>query len=174
MFATIALTSLVALGFVLGDARPCAAQTPSVLAGAGDDSADAPRVDRQDVPRSVGRARAPTHDVHGDAPRRRDVSVDATPWALLGSGAAIAALGAILLGVGYADLANAQRSNVSYASIADSALRAPIETAGGWIALPVGLALAGVGLALVLTERPGHPSATMRLSPMGVAIGGDF
>lgn len=161
----------IALGIAVLAPRRAHAQAPVADAAPDDQSTPAPALARHDVETDGG------DDVLTPPARhrtRRAPSFDGTPWALLGSGAAIAVLGAILLGVGYADLATASRANVSYASVADAALRVPIETAAGWVALPVGLALAGVGLALVLTQGDGHPSATMRLTPTGVAIGGDF
>ena len=71
-----------------------------------------------------------------------------TPWIVMGVGLGVAAVGAVLLGVGYADIASVQSavSGTPWSSLSGAYGRAPIETGVGGGALGLGLAAALVGV----------------------------
>jgi tetratricopeptide (TPR) repeat protein len=101
---------------------------------------------------------------------------DPAPWGVLGAGSAIAIIGAILLGVGYADIASVDGArNVPFSSVSGAYNDAPVLTGAGWGVLGVGVALAGVGLVWGLSSGSGSSDhARLRLGPTGVTVSGSF
>lgn len=101
---------------------------------------------------------------------------DPAPWIVLGVGGAVAVAGAILLGVGYANVAAVESAmNVPFSSVRDAYDSAPALTGAGWAALGVGVALAGVGLVWGLSSGGGgNDHAHLRISPTGIAVSGSF
>src|SRR5690606_31703511 len=64
----------------------------------------------------------------------------AAPWIVLGVGGAVAIVGAILLGVGYADIAAIDAArDVPFSSVSGAYDTAPVLTGTGWAALGVGV-----------------------------------
>lgn len=101
---------------------------------------------------------------------------DPAPWIVLGVGGAVAIVGAILLGVGYADIATVDGArNVPFSSVSDAYDAAPVLTGAGWGALGVGVALAGVGLVWGLSSGGSSSEhARLRLGPTGISVSGSF
>jgi hypothetical protein len=75
-------------------------------------------------------------------------SSDATPWIVMGIGLGVAAVGGVLLGVGFADLSTVQNAipGTPWSNLSGAYDRAPILTGVGGAALGVGLGVALVGL----------------------------
>lgn len=101
---------------------------------------------------------------------------DAAPWVVVGVGGAVAIAGAILLGVGYADIAAVEGArDVPFSSVSGAYDTAPVLTGTGWAALGVGVALAGVGLAWGLSSGGGASEhARLRIGPTGITLSGSF
>ena len=102
---------------------------------------------------------------------------DPAPWIVLGTGGAVAIVGAILLGVGYANIATVENaSGVPFSSVSGAYHDAPILTGAGWAALGVGVAVAGVGLVWGLTSGSGSSEqhARVRVGPTDIAVSGSF
>lgn len=112
--------------------------------------------------------------------RRRAEGAESTRtlgWGLAIAGAALAVGGAVLLGVGYADLATVDGAadGTRWVDVRDAAAQAPILTGVGWGSLGVGLALAGAGLGVALgTGSPAEEGVTVSLGPGTVVVGGRF
>jgi len=100
------------------------------------------------------------------------------PWVLIGSGAAVAIVGAVLVGVGYGDIGSVQNAadGTRYASVRDADQQAPILTGVGFAAIGVGLATAAVGVVLFATAGGGghEAQATLRIVPNGLELRGVF
>lgn len=93
---------------------------------------------------------------------------------LIGVGAGVAVVGAILVGVAFADIGSVQSaSEVPYSSVREADQRAPLESGGGWAALAVGLAVATVGI-VVLATGSGEARTTVTATPGALAISGIF
>lgn len=103
-------------------------------------------------------------------------AADPAPWIVLGVGGAVAIVGAILVGVGYADIATVDgASNVRFETVRGAYEDAPVLTGVGWAALGVGVALAGVGLVWGLTSGGSSGEhARLQLGPSGLSLTGSF
>src|SRR6185312_6914484 len=104
-------------------------------------------------------------------------SADPAPWIVLGVGGAALVVGAILLGVGYADVATVDNArNVPFASVSGAYSDAPVLTGVGWGVLGVGVGLAAIGLGWGLASSGGGASdhARLRIGPTGLSISGSF
>lgn len=103
---------------------------------------------------------------------------DPTPgWAMVGSGAAVAIVGAILIGVGAGDLAAVSSPHVgeTYAAAQSRQSSAELLTGIGGAALGVGVIAAGIGFGLALTSGAGeHASARLRVGPTSASITIEF
>jgi hypothetical protein len=101
---------------------------------------------------------------------------DPAPWIVLGVGAGVAIVGAILLGVGYGDIATVDgATGVRFATVSGAYNDAPVLTGAGWGVLGLGVALAGVGLVWGLTSGGGSSEhAQLRLGPTGITVSGSF
>jgi hypothetical protein len=107
---------------------------------------------------------------------------DATPWIVAGVGGGVAVVGAILLGVGYADIASVENAipYTPWPSVSGAYSRAPIETGVGAAALGVGLATGLVGViwgavASGSGESSSHaPERMVRVRPWGLGVEGSF
>jgi tetratricopeptide (TPR) repeat protein len=101
---------------------------------------------------------------------------DPAPWIVLGVGGAVAVAGAILLGVGYANVATVEGAmNVPFSSVRGAYDSAPALTGAGWAALGLGVALAGVGLVWGLSSGGGgNEHAHLRMGPTGISVSGSF
>lgn len=104
---------------------------------------------------------------------------DPAPWITLGVGAAVAVAGAVVLGVGFADIATVQNAadGTSLSAIRDAHDQAPVLTGVGWAAIGVGVALAAAGLIWGLSTGPAtEPRAAAWIDGQsgGVVVGGAF
>lgn len=98
-------------------------------------------------------------------------------WVLVGVGAGVAVIGAVLVGVAFADIGNVEgATGVPYSTVRDANERAPIESGVGWAALGVGVAAAAVGLVLAVTSgsMPADARASLRVGPAGLVLEGCF
>lgn len=88
-------------------------------------------------------------------------AVDPAPWITLGVGGALAIVGAILLGVGYADAATFQSAapGSMWSSVASAHDQAPVLEGTGFALLGVGVAAAAAALIWGLTASR-EPSAS--------------
>lgn len=105
---------------------------------------------------------------------------DVTPWVVLGVGAGVAVVGAILLGVGLADESRVESAALGtpWSSLSGAYERAPIETGVGIAALAAGGAAALVGLFWGVAAS-GSTSAreeplVVELGPAGLRVRGSF
>lgn len=119
----------------------------------------------------VATARTPP-PAHEDAP-------DLAPWITIGAGGALAIVGAILLGVGYADAATFQAAapGSMWSSVASAHDDAPILEGTGFALLGVGVAAAVAGLIWQLTASHGpsvSASAWLDARDGGVLVRGAF
>ena len=95
-------------------------------------------------------------------------SPDLAPWITLGVGGALVIVGAVLLGVGYADAATFQSAapGSMWSSVASAHDQAPILEGTGFALLGVGVAAAVAGLVWALTASHGSSvSASAWLDP---------
>lgn len=107
---------------------------------------------------------------------------DMTPWIVAGTGAGVAVVGAILLGVGYADIASVENAlpRTPWPSVSGAYSRAPIETGVGGAALGVGLAVGLVGVIWGAVASGGSsegsrpPEHMVRVRPWGLGVEGSF
>lgn len=73
---------------------------------------------------------------------------DPTPWVVMGVGLGVAVVGAVLMGVGYADIATVEHATTGtpWTTLSGPYDRAPIETGVGATCLGVGLGAALIGV----------------------------
>lgn len=127
---------------------------------------EAPR--QQTEPAQIEPQPAPPAPATGD---------DATPWALLGVGGALAAAGVVLAIVGQLDYDTVSHATdaSSWEAYRDAWNRAPILVGVGWAAIGVGVGLAAIGLVLAATSGGGESaSARLELAPGGLRLRGRF
>lgn len=146
----------------------------AVLRGSSDEAATDPSADAQPEPL----AERPPPDVTPAAEVAPAPSSSASPGPvgpiLIGVGAAVAVVGAILVGVAFADIGSVQSaSEVPYSSVREADQRAPIESGVGWAALAVGLAVATVGI-VVLATSSNATRTTVTATPGTLTISGVF
>lgn len=101
---------------------------------------------------------------------------DPAPWILVGTGAALAVAGAILLAVAMSDLAALEDvpDGSSWTDIQDDVDRVPLLSGIGIGALAVGVAAAAVGVVWGVAGGSSSESATLRVGPTGVAFAARF
>lgn len=110
---------------------------------------------------------------------RRAQGPDIGPWILVASGGALAAGGAVLLGVTAADVAAVERGT-SWAEIRDAHDRVPLLSTIGFVSLGVGVAALGAGLIWALVGSGGEgeqaraAGARLALGPGWVGVEGTF
>jgi tetratricopeptide (TPR) repeat protein len=97
---------------------------------------------------------------------------DPTGWILAGAGAAIAAAGGVLVGVGAADRAGIEGSmgTLSWSDATARASSADGLVVGGAIGLGVGAGLAALGLGLALAVGGPEAPAVAQISPTGLRV----
>jgi hypothetical protein len=103
---------------------------------------------------------------------------DVAPWAVLGAGAVLSVVGAILVGVGYADIATVSNAHfgVTLGEIQGAHDAAPVMTGVGWASIGVGVVLAAFGLGWGVAVPGSATRTTAWTSPdgAGMLIGGTF
>jgi hypothetical protein len=101
---------------------------------------------------------------------------DPAPWILVGTGAAIAVAGAILLTVAMLDLGALEDvpDGSSWTDLQDDVDRVPLLSGLGIGALAVGAATAVVGVVWAVAGGGSSETATLRVGPSGVALAGRF
>lgn len=93
-------------------------------------------------------------------------------WAMTIGGAVVLATGVVFLGVGESEastVANAPEGT-PWPDVAGAADRADWMRVSGWVLGGAGLALAAVGLVLVLTAPSPREQVSLRVGPTGVAL----
>lgn len=97
------------------------------------------------------------------------------PWVLIGAGAAAAVGGAVLLGVMAADVSTVENARgVPWSEVRDAYDRVPILSTVGFVALGVGVAAAGVGIAWLVAASGDGSSSEVSIGPGGIAWRGRF
>jgi hypothetical protein len=101
---------------------------------------------------------------------------DGAGIALVVAGGVVAIGGAVMWGVGAADVASIEGATGPRDWSADAGAyeRAPILTAVGPIALGAGVAAAAVGAVLLVTAGSGGESARVRVGPGSLSVEGRF
>jgi tetratricopeptide (TPR) repeat protein len=103
---------------------------------------------------------------------------DPAPWIVVAAGAAVAVTGGVLLGVGLSDRAAVEDApdGAIWSDGADEAYeRGPAVLTSGIVLLPVGVALAAIGVVwAVAAPSPRGEQASLRLGPGSVALSGRF
>lgn len=102
----------------------------------------------------------------------------AAPWIVVGTGAAAAIAGAILVGVAAADVStveNAERGT-AWADVSEAYGRSEALSIAGFVLLGVGVAAAGAGVGWALAEGGGSGEATaeLRVGPGSLTLQGTF
>lgn len=100
------------------------------------------------------------------------------PWIVLGIGGAAAVTGAVLLGLGYADIARVSDvpDGTDYATVRGADQEAPVLTGVGWALLGAGAAVA-VGCIIWGVAASGHGSSetvALRVGPSSLVLMGSF
>jgi tetratricopeptide (TPR) repeat protein len=123
--------------------------------------------------RLARRSRPPATRTPTPAPPR---GADATPWALFGVGAALAAGGVVLAVVGQLDYGSVLGAPdaASWSEYSEAWDRAPILVGVGWAAAGVGVAFAVVGLVLATSGAGERVRAQLEVTPNGLALRGRF
>lgn len=121
---------------------------------------------------------APTSEVASD-PRASSAShgQEVSGWVLLGVGSGVAIAGIVMVIVGFLDIASVENAadGSSYASLHAADDQAPFLTGVGFGALGVGVAAAAIGLGWALmSDQTGHRSASLRVGPGSISLGGTF
>jgi tetratricopeptide (TPR) repeat protein len=99
------------------------------------------------------------------------------PWVLVGSGAAVAVVGGVLMGLGFADKSKVENpsSDAHWTDGADAAYdRGPARLTTGVIMLPVGAALAAVGVVLAVKKPKGDDGLAVHVGPGALQLSGRF
>ncbi len=128
--------------------------------------------------REESRPAAPARQhVVGTRDRASEPSV--APWVVVGVGAGVMVVGAILLGVGAADIASVENAaaGTEWSDLADAHARGPDLTAAGGALLGVGAATAVIGLVWALVEGGGARDPDplrVDVGPSGIELRGAF
>lgn len=116
-----------------------------------------------------------------DDARHAPPAADPAPYVVLGAGAGVAVIGAVLLGVGLAEVASIEHAAVHtpWESLAGAYERTPALTGAGWTCLAVGVAAATLGLVWGVTSSGGADaragsSVQLRVGLAGIALEGTF
>jgi tetratricopeptide (TPR) repeat protein len=99
------------------------------------------------------------------------------PWVLVGSGAAVAVVGGALMGLGFADKSKVENPSADayWTDGADAAYdRGPARLTTGVIMLPVGAALAAVGVVLAVKKPKGEDGVAVHVGPGSLQLSGRF
>ncbi|MEM9187706.1 MAG: hypothetical protein AAGF12_00920 [Myxococcota bacterium] len=98
------------------------------------------------------------------------------PWILVASGGALAIAGTVLLAIGLADRATVEdpETGARWADVETAFDRGPGLLTAGAIALPIGLAVAAVGLTWALVADDEEPAVAFRLAPDSLSLRGWF
>lgn len=113
----------------------------------------------------------PTPRVEAPAGRASDL----TPWFVAGVGGAVLVAGAVLVGIGYANIASVTnaRDGVSLADLSSAHDTAPILTGAGWAAVAVGAAVIAGGVAWgVVNSGTSDSGGTAQMTLWGDDHGG--
>jgi tetratricopeptide (TPR) repeat protein len=111
------------------------------------------------------------------APRAAGDGSDPTGWILVGTGAALAVGGAIVLGVGRSDVGAVEASmgTLSWTAASEAVGRGDALTVAGSVGLGLGVGLAALGLGLALSSGSSQEgSVALQFGPTSVAISGAF
>jgi hypothetical protein len=105
-------------------------------------------------------------------------SVDPAPWIVLGSGAALAIVGAVLMGVGFADASrvNDPPMGTPWSDLSGSASDANTLWGVGLTLAIVGVVAVGAGLVWGVAggSHGDQASARLHLGPTGLSLEGTF
>lgn len=100
------------------------------------------------------------------------------PWIVLGVGGVVAVVGAVMVGVAFADIATVQNAMVGtdFSTVRGAYEQAPILSGIGWAALGVGAAMAigGIVWGIALSSSSSDAHAQLRLGPTGLSLTGAF
>ncbi|MCB9593495.1 MAG: tetratricopeptide repeat protein [Sandaracinaceae bacterium] len=114
----------------------------------------------------------------GTAPVDDGGGGDAAPWVLVGVGAAVAVVGGIVLAVGLVDRATVEdpAEGAMWTEATQQAYdRAPALLTSGVVMLPVGVALAAVGVVWgVVASSDGASTVSLRVGPGTLGFEGTF
>jgi tetratricopeptide (TPR) repeat protein len=130
---------------------------------------------RTEVEQRIATARARvTRAALASAPR---AGSDPTGWILVGTGAALAVGGAIVLGVGRSDVGAVEASmgTLSWTAASEAVGRGDALTVAGSVGLGLGVGLAALGLGLALSSGSSQEgSVALQFGPTSVGISGAF
>jgi len=102
-------------------------------------------------------------------------SADPLPWIVIGTSAAVAIAGAVMLGIAESDRATVENApmDARWSAVADAASRGPILEPVGIACLAVGVAGAVIGVVLATLPGPTPDrSVAVRIGPGSIAVQG--